>query len=213
MRFSAGFTARVREHLAQTIEQQAANRLLHQQLTAQLRELDTTEDGLLNLAGDPTIGHDRLREKLREVKQHRARISERLNQTGEDLSDAARLIELCLRLLENPQALYLRGDEEQRRMLNQALFHALYVEEEKIRGHLLKEPFDRLHALQDAHTGANRTKDGASPRDDDGTPSGGGECAVWSSVDVLLDSLDLVKGSSKPSRVGARGLEPPTTRL
>lgn len=93
-------------------------------------------------------------------------------------------------------------------MLNQALFHALYVEEEQISGHHLKEPFDRLHALQDAHSGVNRAKDVPSPRNGDSALSGGGESAVWSSVDVLLDSLDLVKGSSKPSRVGAKGLEP-----
>ncbi len=46
------------------------------------------------------------------------------------------------------------------------------------------------------------------PRNGDSAPSGGGESAVWISVDALLDSPDLVKGSSKPSRVGAKGLEP-----
>ncbi|MBB4930370.1 hypothetical protein F4561_001190 [Lipingzhangella halophila] len=85
------------------------------------------------------------------------RLRERLTNTSEDLSEAARLIEVCLKLLERAYALYLRCSEEQRRMLNQAIFHGLYVVEDpldpdggSVTGHALKEPFARLHAVQKA---------------------------------------------------------------
>ncbi len=90
----------------------------------------------------------KIKEKLRDIERQRRHLSERLTETNDDLSDSARLIEACLKLLENLQALYRRCDDEQRRLLNQAIFHGLYVEDDQITGHDLKEPFAQLHAVQ-----------------------------------------------------------------
>lgn len=78
-----------------------------------------------------------------ELGKQRQKLYARLAGTTSDLADAARLIELALTLLERPQALYLRCDEKQRRPLNQAIFQALYVEEDEVTGQELHEPFGR----------------------------------------------------------------------
>jgi hypothetical protein len=58
--------------------------------------------------------------------------------------------EIGLKLLENPQGLYRRCNDQQRRMLNQAIFHGLYVDDDNITDYSLHEPFARLHAVQQA---------------------------------------------------------------
>ncbi|MFC1429197.1 hypothetical protein ACEZDB_00790 [Streptacidiphilus sp. N1-3] len=63
----------------------------------------------------------------------------RLGDTGQDLSIAAEIIELCLQLLEDPAALYQRRDDQQRRQLNQALFEA-FVHPPRIRRRHLGQP-------------------------------------------------------------------------
>jgi hypothetical protein len=54
--------------------------------------------------------------------------------------------------------LYQRCDQEQRRQLNQAIFHAIYIEDEQITDHELHEPFASLHAIHEAHQRAHGDK-------------------------------------------------------
>jgi site-specific DNA recombinase len=129
-------------------EEKAAKRLLHDQLTAELKTLDNKEENLLDLAADDALPKTKIKSRLRDIEHRRRHLTERLSQTTEELSEAAHLIEIALALLEDPQALYLRSSDEQRRMLNQAIFHALYVQDDAISGHDLKEPFASLHTLQ-----------------------------------------------------------------
>ncbi len=58
------------------------------------------------------------------------------------------LIDACLELLEEPQELYRRCDDEQRRTLNQALFVNLLIEEDDITAHIMHEPFAELLTIQ-----------------------------------------------------------------
>lgn len=101
---------------------------------------------------------------MREIQRQRRHLTERLNETNEDLSDSARLIEVCLKLLENPRELYRRCGDEQRRLLNQAIYHSFYVNDEHITDHELKEPFVRLQADQNARqlTQADKPDPGAT---------------------------------------------------
>lgn len=123
VRFSADFIADVREHIAGTLaDQEGAARLLKQQLTTQLRGLDAKESNLIDLAADSSLPQLRIKQKLREIQRERERLTERLQTTNDDLSDGARLVEACLQLLSEPQELYRRCDDEQRRLLNQAIF-------------------------------------------------------------------------------------------
>jgi site-specific DNA recombinase len=110
IRFSTRFVADVRAHTARVIdEQEAAERLLHEQLTNELQALDAREENLIELAADGDIPQLKIKTKLREIASQRRRLTERLATTTQNLSDSARLIEIGLKLLENPQELYRRA--------------------------------------------------------------------------------------------------------
>ncbi len=226
IRFAPRFLQEVRAHLATTIEdEQAAARLLHVQLTAELKALDDKEENLLDLAADGDLPQGKIKARLKDIKRRRQHLTERLGRASGELSEAARLVEAALTLLEDPQALYLRCDEQQRRMLNQAIFQALYVEEDKITGYELKEPFARLHALQAgrqadtrpipaptmeegtaACTGADAAQDASSALPHEGK-------GAADTLEVLLAGIRSGTGSSRTSMAPATGLEPVTCRL
>lgn len=217
IRFSPRFIEDVRAHLAEVIgEQEAATRLLHRQITGELRRLDTEEDNLINLgAADLTASAKaKITTKLHDIEQQRRHLSERLDQTSQDLSDSARLIEACLKLLENPYELYRRCDDEQRRMLNQAIFHAIFIEEELVTDHELKEPFARLHAVQEGRrTVLGHRPDPpdipAQPQDASRAVSSSGDGPTsWSGVEVLLAGIDLGQCSSKHPKVDMKTVKP-----
>ena len=153
IRFSPEFIAAMQSEMTAIVEQeQAAAAQLHQQLTKQLRELDTKESNLIDLAADGTLPQDKIRARLHEIRRQRERLNSRLGDTSEELRVAAEAIQLCLELLKDPAELYARCDDQQRRMLNQALFEALYIHEEvdgELRvTHDFKEPFGTLHEVQ-----------------------------------------------------------------
>ncbi|OBA44386.1 resolvase, partial [Nocardia sp. 852002-20019_SCH5090214] len=210
VRFSAEFIAEVRAHVTTVInERDAAERLLHKQLTTELQALDTREDNLIELAADATAPQLKIKTKLQEIARDRQRLTQRLTTTTENLSDSAKLIDIALELLENPQQLYRRCNDHQRRMLNQTIFRALYIEDEQIADHRLHEPFNRLHAIQRARGTGHPT---ASPLTDDGAAKTKNATASHGSdgVGVLLHGIDSAPCSSTPSKVELRGIEPLT---
>lgn len=101
---------------------------MHKQLSGQLAELDTQEENLIDLAADGTLPQTKVKAKLRDIERQRKHLTGRLDTASADLTDSARLIEASLQLLENPHELYRRCTEQQRRLLNQAIFHGLYIE-------------------------------------------------------------------------------------
>lgn len=217
IRFTQQFIAEVRAQVASALaDQEATTRLVHRQLSSQLRRLETEEDNLINLvaATDETVPTARAKvtAKLREIEYQRQHLTERLTETGDDLSEGARLIELCLTLLEDPQELYRRCDDEQRRLLNQALFERFYIDHDEVAGHELREPFARLHQLQRSRHGhgdepppegdtADSDDRGAVPHQRDGS-------SVMYSLDALLGGMDQVHCSNWRSSVEVPGIEP-----
>jgi site-specific DNA recombinase len=73
------------------------------------------------------------------------------------------LIEVTLTLLEEPQALYRRCNDDQKRLLNQAIFHRLYVDEDEVTGYELNQPFAALHAVHTGQTTPGRTRGRPAP--------------------------------------------------
>jgi hypothetical protein len=102
-------------------------------------------------AADGTLPQTKVKPKLREIATERRRLTERFNTASADVTDSARLIQTALKFLETPDELYRRSNEQQRRLLNQAIFHGLYIEDDQITDHDLHEPFGQLHALQREH--------------------------------------------------------------
>jgi site-specific DNA recombinase len=214
LQFSPEFVTEVRKQLDTTLaEENAATRLLHQQLTTELHALDAKENNLLDLGfGDLTASAKaKIKAKLQEIEVQRERLTERLGQTKDDLTYSAELIETCLTLLENPQALYLRCDDEQRRMLNQALFTSLYLEDDHVTDSDMISPFSQLHALQDASQAAKHNQDSTDHQDADrAAPREGNGPSVSYNLEDLLRGVALAPCSSKPSVVELRGIEPLT---
>jgi site-specific DNA recombinase len=210
IRFRPEFIADVGAHIDTVInEQEAATRLLHKQISSQLRELDTKEENLIDLAADGTLPQTKVKAKLRDIQRERRRLTERLNTASADLTDSARLIHAALKLLEAPDELYRRCNDQQRRLLNQTIFHGLYIEDDQVTDHHLHDPFGALHALQHEHvhapTSATPTRPlrGSSKRAT--RPAGG---PSTSGVTLLLKSVHTGQGSNKNPRVEVPGIEP-----
>jgi site-specific DNA recombinase len=215
VRFSAGFIADVRAHLKEAIGNEGASaQLLHQQLTTELRALDGREENLIDLAADGALPQAKIKAKLHDIERQRQHLSARLTETNDDLSDAARLIEACLTLLANPQELYRRCDDDQRRLLNQAIFHALYIEDDQITDHDLSEPFAQLHAVQDAWNAASlpdsRQAETQPQNATSALPPKGKSAGGLLTIEDLLGGAYSAPCSSKPSMVGDTGIEPVT---
>jgi site-specific DNA recombinase len=198
IRFDETFIAETGEYVTQAVAaKDASARLLHEQLTAQLKALDVKESNLIDLAADGSLPQGKIRAKLHDITLQRDRLTARLCETTQDLSEAAALVELCLELLRDPQGLYLRCTEDQRRLLNQALFEVLYVNEEPD-GELtvtyrLQEPFAELQALRENR----RAQSDDQLKTDNSAPflSEGG--AATDSVGVLLGGAWIAKGSNR----------------
>ena len=225
--FTPAFIAAIREQMDQTLNDTiGAAQLQKRQLTNQLTALDTKEENLIDLAADGTLAHSKIRTRLHEIERQRETLKRALAEVSDDLSAGARLIEVCLRLLQNPQELYRRCDDTQRRQLNQAIFVKLYVEEDHVTKHVLREPFAELHVAQHSQQlAALATSEGDGGRKSavtdlrqhpteriKATQEMGGLDVVMTS-EGLLKGMDLVHCLSKPSMVELRGIEPRTSSM
>lgn len=221
VRFTPEFTKTMRADLTAMVdEQQAATKLLNAQLTKQLRELDTKETNLIDLAADGTLPQGKIRARLHEITRQRKRLTERLADTDQDLGLAGEIIEACLRLLEDPQALYRRCDDQQRRRLNQALFETLYIDED-LNGdvqvsHKLKEPFNTLHTSQSSTQAAAKplaapgTPQAAipAPKSHNARPQAGTGVVLVATGAAPAGGPSQLQGSSCLTLVDLRGFEP-----
>ncbi|GAA5102878.1 hypothetical protein GCM10025762_02850 [Haloechinothrix salitolerans] len=218
IRFNQEFIADVRTQIDTVIsEQEASTRLLHQQLTAQLRDIDTKEENLIDLAADGTLPQAKVKTKLRDIERRRRQLNQQLDTASADLTDSAQLIEASLKLLENPQELYRRCNDQQRRMLNQAIFHRLYIDDQHVTDSDLHEPFAQLHALQHTRDPARYDHESApaipKPRKSEKATRQASGLSSMSSVAVLLQNLQSGPCSNKTSKVELRGIEPLTSSM
>ena len=215
IRFSQAFISDVRTQIDTVIsEQEKSARLLHQQLSTQLAELDTQEENLIDLAADGTLPQTKVKAKLRDIERQRRHLNQRLDTASADLTDAARLIDVSLKLLERPEELYRRCNDEQRRLLNQAIFHNIYIEDEEVTDHDLQEPFSQLHAIQQTQRSTRDAQHNMpaipEPRDSKRATRQAGGPSSPSGVAVLLQGLQSGTCSSNTSKVELRGIEPLT---
>ena len=128
------------------------------------------------------------------------------------------IFQTALKLLEEPQRAYERGDEAVRAILNRVFFTRLYVDGQKISGSELQEPFHTLteayrvyrmcrtwmpaQRQQEPQTGTSPAVQGANDGADPGQSSRG-----------PLARTSAVQGWSKPLMVGDTGIEPVTSSV
>ena len=95
---------------------------------------------------------DQEQARLRQERQAAEALIERLDLGYQDIQAT---LDLALEIIgEDLCGLYQRADDTIRRLINQAIFKALYIIDEEITGAELAEPFAQLHALHNAISGA-----------------------------------------------------------
>ena len=115
---------------------------MREQYTKRLDALDNEESYCLDLAAEEGWPKDKLRTKIDAIRRERKEIRATLDQAETQMDDGRQVFRDALTLLEDPQAMYERGNETVRSILNKAFFTKLYVDGGKVVEHLLNEPFD-----------------------------------------------------------------------
>jgi site-specific DNA recombinase len=199
------FTDRVRAKLDETLaDQERGARLLQQQRTAALKALDTKEENLLDLAADPAVPKEKIRQRLRAIAEEREQLAEELDRSETSLAAGAAVIEAALDLLESPEELYRQAGPTTRRLINQAFFTRLYVDGAEVSEEELAEPFDEI--LYFRRFNRWRYERRRALERANGAPRDAAHERVTSAG--LLATALAGWGSSKAAMVGRQGLEP-----
>ncbi len=111
-------------------------------LEARLAALDTKEDNLLDLAADGELPKEKIREKLRTIRDERASIRRDIERLDAELETGRAVFGLALYLLDEPQELYRQAGPALRKAMNQAIFTRLKLDGRAVTADELAEPFD-----------------------------------------------------------------------
>lgn len=115
------------------------------QFMRQLEKLDNKENYFLDLAAEEGWPKDKLREKINGIRDDRKKITRQLEAATSQLETGRQVFLTALKLLDDPHALYERGNETVRATLNRAFFTRLYVSGGRVTDQELTEPFNMLH--------------------------------------------------------------------
>lgn len=239
-RLEDGFITTLEGSMATTLaELQTSARLLHDQLTTELAKLDRQEENLLDLAADPDLDTTKIRTRLTKLQAQRKTLTARLSEGDERLERGAAVLQVQIDLLRDPGKLYRQLPDDARRLLNQAFFERLYLDEEHGDIHVVGQDYtEQARGLvetaqawrQEATCG--REEDGPAAPNPEGqdTPEGHAQDGVTyyrrktirptvaggpdhgTKVD-LLQALPCGEGWSKAAMVEMMGVEPTTSAM
>ena len=191
------------ESLATTAanDSQETTAKLRASLRARLAELDCQEDRLLDLLEDPEWPQEKIKTRIRRVRENKQRITHQLDSAVDDLEPGRAVLLTALELLEQPRDLYDAADDEARKMLNRAIFTRLYLDstdrQPTTTAATLAEPFASL-----VH--ATRTSSSAKK-----PPTPAEEITPKPLGDLLITAL-AGQSASKAAMVELTGVEPVT---
>ncbi|MFI9504774.1 zinc ribbon domain-containing protein [Nocardia sp. NPDC052566] len=219
--FSPEFIAAMQLALeAMLNETEVTHRLYRKQLQDRLKDLETKETNLIELAADGELPQAKIRSRLTEIAREREVVQAELGKVQLDLSASAEFLTACLELLRDPYRLYKGASDKVRLQLNQAIFKRLYVFEEKVTGHEFQPVIAELHAIQAGYAALERGHDEVTaagvvegflrahlPETQLATRSGG-ECVRL--VTALACAVFSGHVSSNGHMVRHQGLEPRT---
>ena len=207
LQLPAGFTDSVLHKVKEVLaDEQQTVRTLRSNLTKELTRLDVQEERLLDLATDASLPQAKIRTRLNQLAQNRARLTEELGKVEGQLADGAELLQLGLRLLHDPARLYRQADDQNRRRLTQTFFERLYIEDEGVSGAQLRPPFADLAEASTTYLRAGKTpSDLLAIRNR--RPSGAGTPVARTKIGLLAHAV-CGAGSSKTAMVEVAGIEP-----
>lgn len=134
------------------------------------KELDQSENRLVDLLADGSMPRANVRLKLIEIKAQRNRIEAALTNTSEELSVGTTVLRHALDLIADPYSLYLDAAPDVRRLLNETFFECFYIDDLED-ATALRIADDKTVMFADLHSAArnhpNRASDkaGTNPRD------------------------------------------------
>ncbi|PRY40525.1 recombinase family protein [Umezawaea tangerina] len=203
VRLRDDFQAAVRRQLDEAVLiEQGAISGLKKRLGARLDELDTKEDNLLELLGDPDWPRAKIKSKLAGIERERAEIQAQIADTTSKLEAGRQFFGAALDLLADPQGFYRRGSDTVKRAITKVMFHKLHLDAEQIMGHDLT---DGLAGLVEAGGAGGQLRNSKSTS----VPGDGGAFDLVTDA-VLLDVVQGDNGSSKTALVDDTGIEPVT---
>lgn len=216
LRLPANFAAGIRERIEVTLADEHSNvKVMHAALTRKLRDLDLKEERLLDLAADGNLPQIKIKSRLRAIQGERSSAEAGLSRTGAEMAVGVAVLTSAIDLVADPRSLYIGGSDEIRRNLNQTFFHCLYLDEEGVKGDVLKTPFDDLHSAIN-HASQSNVAELTTPATKRGSRSAGASHRTRNSrsssqsspsgltfAEILSDP-----GSSKASLVELPGIEP-----
>lgn len=142
LRLAPELVAHVRAELAATLaDSQAASREVVRQAQARLAKLDVQEENLLDLVADGDVSSGRAKARLQRISAERAQLAGQIGQTDEQLELGAQVIRRTVELLEAPGVLYRSSSPQGRRLICQAIFDKLYLDDITVSDDQLHEPF------------------------------------------------------------------------
>ncbi len=196
----AEFVADVRTVLSEALaDQQASTKEMHAGLTRRLKELDTKEERLLDLATDGELPQAKIKARLRRIRTDRARIEASLTATGAELAVGVEVLRQALDLITNPQQLYEDGTDAVRRHLNHAFYERFYLDIDGVKDDQLRQPFADLHEVAGMHLTCTRAVTGSTRTHKRARNAKGG---------LTLSEVRMDPVSSKTALVELPGIEP-----
>lgn len=133
---------------------------LKKRLAARLSELDTKEDGYLDLVNDPDWPKAKIQKKLAGIEQERAEIQAQVADTTSKLDTGRQFFTLALELLSDPQGFYQRGNHAVKKAIVKIIF-----------GRISLDAFDRDGQEQAATVASHELIDGIDALVEVGTPT------------------------------------------
>jgi hypothetical protein len=121
VRLRDSFQATIRRQLDDALlAEQGAMSQLERRLSGRLDELDTKEDGLLDLLDDPEWPREKIKKKLADIERERAKIQAQLTDTTSTLAEGQQFFALALALLADPQGFHRRGGDAVKRAVTKS---------------------------------------------------------------------------------------------
>lgn len=119
----------------------ASAKIAQRQRQARLAKLDVQEENLLDLISDGEVSVERAKARLRRITAERSRIQDQVAFEDEQLNLGAEVVRQTIAFLDDVAALYDKSSDQGRRLINQALFEKLYVENDEVTDDALNAPF------------------------------------------------------------------------
>ena len=151
-----------------------------------LRDLQNEQQKLLQLFYRDGVDEDVLQAEQERIEAERAQARRWINQATHEADEANEALGEALSIIQGCHAIYLAGDPEQRRLMNQAIFKQLLIRTDLLEGEE-ETVFAQIRSLSGSNPAARtkRPRNGQDPRSSGGLGSNIGQLVRPSGLEPL----------------------------